>query len=228
VVKVLKAKEFGELLEAVRKRDAELRALIAGSVKDLIPPPVDALELRGPSWTKTAELAVSGVPTPPAPPRAGPPTVITLRIRVDDVQGAVVQGAVVHVVRPDTGADLGTRTTAVNGVAGFNVGGDAMYRATATKGELAGSVDVDVGRVDLGVRVVLAPATTPEAAPPAFAVGEAVIVYGSLTGAVAATPDAPGGLYEVLLASGARVMVSEDQLRRPIGLQPPVPRPTPV
>jgi hypothetical protein len=51
VVKVLKQDVLEALLQAIRARDAELRALIGGSIEDLIPPPVDALELRGPSWT---------------------------------------------------------------------------------------------------------------------------------------------------------------------------------
>ena len=85
MVKVLKQKEFSVLLEAVRKRDVDLRALILGSVQDLIPADVNALELRGPSWTKAAEA------------------------------DAPVRGAFVAIFSPDLGRDVATGTTLPEG-----------------------------------------------------------------------------------------------------------------
>ncbi len=58
----------------------------------------------------------------------------------------------------------------------------------------------------------LGPLPGPAEARQGFAVGDAVLVYGTMAGVVQRVPDAPGALYAVRLDAGHVVMASADQL----------------
>ncbi len=227
-----KRKILADFLERLHTADKEIRAEILRSIEELLPEEPNPAELRGPSWN----VVVAGIPPSGAVAKTGgrAPRAFDGTIVVVDEGGAPVAGASLVVTVAATGVVRARGTTSEAGAFALRLLPED-HVVTAEKGELAGSAGFavprqDGWRVEVLVRAAaaggggrgvpparLSPPAEAAAAPAALAVGDRVIAWGSMAGAVAGLPDAPGGLYEVVLDNGARVMVPAGLLARGAG-----------
>lgn len=217
-----KKKEFDLVLAAIKARDGELAAEITADVRPLIPKDPDILTLRGASWrSKVAGRGVVYV-VPPLP--GAPPVAVGILVLS---QGRVpVPGVGVEVIRTPDNAQMAVGTTQEDGFIRVELlAGGYLARARAV--DSSGSTAFTIGTTPAEVTVTLVPLAAPPpggeppggppqpprvTSPGAFAVGDRVLVYGSMAGAVASVPDVPGDSYDVLLDIGVRVRASAGDL----------------
>lgn len=224
MVKLLRPADFKRILEAIHKVDDERILEVMADAKARIPPPEDLLKARGPSWARQILSQVAS-PAPTIPP-VGVPGIPSVTITVVHFDGTFASGWTIRVFNPITRTDLpnpelqGTHDQSV--VAAIPAG---TYTFVATLGALQASRDATVAGAIGAVTLQLpAPAVAPPTPPPVtvatFILGQAVRVFGTLLGHVAAVPAVPTGLYTIRLDAGGEVMADYTQLSAVTGPPP--------